>query len=722
MNAATITASTFTLTPQGGAAVSCTVSYNATGSVATLTPSASLSNNTLYTATITTGAQDSTGVALASNYSWTFTTAAAPPAPPTVTAVTPANSSTGVAVATNPTATFSQAMTASTITSSTFTLTGPGGTAVSGNASYDAPTSIATFQPLANLAYNTQYTGTITTGVQNSSSVSLASNYTWSFTTAPGPVPAVSATVPAGSATSVSVTNALTATFTQPMTLSTINTTNFTLTATGGSAVTGTVTYTSSSKTATFTPSAALAYNTSYTATITTGVTDTASAALAANYVWTFATGANPNQATVDFGAQKQFIRGFGGSTAWLGQMTQAQANALFDPINGLGLSILRVRIDYTGSAASTPYPWATTSPSDGGNWLQEATNGKEAAAANPKAIVFASPWTQPTSMKTSSSSQPYNNTCASAGACGGYLDQTNHGADYANYLEDFVKYFNATAGLNLYAISMQNEPDWNTSYESCVWTPAQMDAWIANYASVITGDAYSTKFIMPESLNFNPVQAAIALSDPNAENRISIIGGHLYGVSPAPYTIPSGDSPKELWMTEHGPDSSQVQATYALAMTYAEEVHNSMVTGQYNAYVWWGIFGLPTSAGSYGLIASSATNPGRTVFGNAIGQFSKFVQPGYYRYNATANPSSNVFISAYAGIQGGQQHDVIVAINGGASAVSQSFTIQNGTVTSMTPYQTTSTAGLAPLSAVTVSGGQFTYSLPAQSITTFVQ
>ena len=89
MNASTITGSTFTLVPQGGSAVAATVSYNASGNVATLTPTAPLANGTIYTATITTGVMSSGGSALASSYSWTFTTVALPA--PTVTSVTPVN-------------------------------------------------------------------------------------------------------------------------------------------------------------------------------------------------------------------------------------------------------------------------------------------------------------------------------------------------------------------------------------------------------------------------------------------------------------------------------------------------------------------------------------------------------------------------------------------------------------------------------------------------------
>jgi glucuronoarabinoxylan endo-1,4-beta-xylanase len=64
----------------------------------------------------------------------------------------------------------------------------------------------------------------------------------------------------------------------------------------------------------------------------------------------------------------------------------------------------------------------------------------------------------------------------------------------------------------------------------------------------------------------------------------------------------------------------------------------------------------------------------------------------------------------------------VIVAINSNASATTLPIYIENQTVTSVTPYQTTAAGGLKPLTAVSVSGNNFTVALPAQSITTFVQ
>jgi glucuronoarabinoxylan endo-1,4-beta-xylanase len=422
-------------------------------------------------------------------------------------------------------------------------------------------------------------------------------------------------------------------------------------------------------------------------------------------------TTASAQTATINYGAAQQTIRGFGGATAWLGQLTVPQANALFSPTSGLGLNVLRVRIDPKGSATSTP-PWATTTPNTG-SWLDEVTNAREAVAANPNAIVMATPWTPPLSMKSSSSSQPFfNGTCSPAtGYCGGFLQPANYAA-YAQYLEDFVTYFNNNAGFDLYAISMQNEPDFaNVNFESCNWTAAQMDTWIAGNASTLT-----TKLIMPESFQFIQAQSNTALEDPAAEPLISIIGGHLYGSSPSVYTL-AQQNKKELWMTEHMFTPAGAQPAIGDALQLAEEIHNSMVVGNYSAYVYWWIWDDPADGINYGLINSSTTAPAPTYYGDAIGQFSKFVQPGYVLVNATANPVSGVDVSAYTG----SGNDVIVAINSNSSASSVTFNLTGSTASSFTPHQTSASAQLAQLSAVSVSGDAFTYSLPAQSITTFV-
>jgi hypothetical protein len=88
MNPATLNspATTFTVTGPGGASVPGTVNYVVATMIATFTPTTALAVSTPYTATVSSGAQDTFGIALApsANNPWTFTTAPTCPPPPAV--------------------------------------------------------------------------------------------------------------------------------------------------------------------------------------------------------------------------------------------------------------------------------------------------------------------------------------------------------------------------------------------------------------------------------------------------------------------------------------------------------------------------------------------------------------------------------------------------------------------------------------------------------------
>ena len=287
MDSSTITTATFTLM-QGTSFVSGTVTY--TGTTATFAPASNLVANTVYIATITTGARNVAGSGLARNYVWSFTTgAAAAVTPPTVSSTSPANAATSVPINQKVSATFSKAIDASTITGATFIVT-QGTAPISGFVSYSGTTAI--FAPASNLAPNTAYTATITTGAKDLASNALASNYVWSFTTGAVALvtpPTVDSTDPANAATSVALNQKVAAVFSRAMDASTITTATFAL-AQGSTPVSGFVSY--SGSTAVFAPASNLTANTVYTATITTGAKDLAGNALASNYVWSFTTGA----------------------------------------------------------------------------------------------------------------------------------------------------------------------------------------------------------------------------------------------------------------------------------------------------------------------------------------------------------------------------------------------------------------------------------------------
>src|SRR5450759_5280538 len=288
MDPSTITIENFTL-QQGTTAVSGAVGYAGATATATFTPSSVLAAGTEYTATITTGAIDIDGTPLAKDYIWNFTTGGTLDlTKPTVTLTDPANSAIGVTPDKLIVITFSKPMDQATINSLTYTLK-QGSTSVPGAVTYTG--TKATFTPASNLGYSKIYTGTITTGAKDLAGNALAGNNTFSFTTGDAPdiiPPVVNSNDPLSDATGVALDKVVALTFSEPMDSLSV-TTSFTLKQ-GETVVPGTVVYSASDSTATFTPTTPLTAGLPYTATIATGAKDLAGNALAANTVWAFTT------------------------------------------------------------------------------------------------------------------------------------------------------------------------------------------------------------------------------------------------------------------------------------------------------------------------------------------------------------------------------------------------------------------------------------------------
>jgi hypothetical protein len=195
----TITPPTFTLTyvASGGVTtpVAGLVAYAAIGDTLTFTPAANLAPSTLFTATITTGAQDLTGTALASNYVWTFTTGTVlATTPPELVSTVPANAAIKVPLNQAISATFTEAMDPLSITTASFQLT-QGITPIAGTVSYDAINFIATFTPTSPLLASKVYTATVTNGATSATGIPLGTSPTppftnpWNFTTGAAVVP-----------------------------------------------------------------------------------------------------------------------------------------------------------------------------------------------------------------------------------------------------------------------------------------------------------------------------------------------------------------------------------------------------------------------------------------------------------------------------------------------------------------------------------------------------
>jgi glucuronoarabinoxylan endo-1,4-beta-xylanase len=373
--------------------------------------------------------------------------------------------------------------------------------------------------------------------------------------------------------------------------------------------------------------------------------------------------------AKIDINATEQTIRGFGGATVFRPDLSDADITTLFgnDNDNQLGLNILRIRVN----------PYGTS------QWGAELNNAKRVKALG--ALIMATPWSPPASMKTN------NNTT------GGRLNHASYGA-YAAYLKNFSDYMTSN-GAPLYALSIQNEPDIRVTYESCDWTAQEMTEFIRNN----TFEFGNTKLMAAESFQFRQPFTDTILNDATAASKVGIIGGHIYGGGLKKYDNALNKG-KEVWMTEH----LDTLTTWPAVLATAKEIHDCLAVANYNAYLWW------YAKRFYGPINE---NGQITKRGYVMAQFSKYIRNGYQRIGASS-PDADVYISAYKG----SGKLVIVAINTGGIAKRLRFFLNGATLPgSFTPHITTATQNLTPEAPVNVSDSGFYYSVPASGVISFV-
>ena len=394
-----------------------------------------------------------------------------------------------------------------------------------------------------------------------------------------------------------------------------------------------------------------------------------------------------------------QEIQGFGASNAWsdcascngsaLSAWLVTNADQFFTNTgNNIGLNILRLRISPTQSE------W-------GNNTADVAK-----AARDRGALIMATAWTPPPQWKDRNAvdNNPAN-----------YLQPANY-QNYANYLRDYVIYMRDTQNINIYALSPANEPDYNVGYDGCDWTGNQLRDFVKNNLGPTFAAAnLTTKIIVGESFRNSFTVTDPALNDAAARPYFHIIGQHIYGGGPTAYPLAVTHS-KDYWMTEMSNfdnyDSSMA-GTPGMGMVTAKWIHNSLVNAGFNAWFYWW---LASDQKNEGLRGVTSGIPKRYW---VMANWSKFVRPGFRRIDATAVPETNVYISAYKKTDNGSF--VIIAVNDKTSTSSMTFNLSNVAATAFTPYITSDTQDLAQLANVAVSGGSFSYMLPAKSVISFV-
>jgi glucuronoarabinoxylan endo-1,4-beta-xylanase len=350
----------------------------------------------------------------------------------------------------------------------------------------------------------------------------------------------------------------------------------------------------------------------------------------------------------VDAATKYQPVVGFGGMynpAIWLPSQERIDANELakmYDPAGMLKYSILRLMI----------YPDKTM-------WAQDVAGALQAQSYG--AVIFACPW-----------------DCTDALADyvdvlkGGvmvkhkHLPAANYEA-YANHLIEYVNFMKAN-GVNLYAISVQNEPDMDFTY----WTPAEIATFTANYGARIRETG--VKLMSPEALGFHPDYTNAIINSTEAFANTDIVVGHTYqgftdlsssyvknrhAFITGLYPGKLASAGKTWWMTEKlfndGHDETDITKQVYKKWSYnldalGLEMHMCM-EGYCSAYVYWYLkrfYGMIGDNDSRGFVAEGEVMKN----GYIMAHYSAYAT-GMTRIKITV-PDANVLATAYVDATGG--------------------------------------------------------------------
>lgn len=397
---------------------------------------------------------------------------------------------------------------------------------------------------------------------------------------------------------------------------------------------------------------------------------------------------AQPGDVTVDMSGLQQKISGFGVSTAWAGDFRDPEndPDTLWSTETGAGLTLHRIRI--------------------GGGTTSETKIAKKAVEYGVK--VWATPW-EVNSADTDRANCPGNGACDPP-------PKLVDPADWANRLVDFVNTMK-DEGVPIYAISAENEPDSGGMNATTSFTATELAEWIGSHLGPALANT-DTRVMGPETMNWwgFPEYFEAIQNNTEAWKHVSIFASHEYGLGPSQPEPSITDAGKEYWETEVDTGTTSDDPTgdnMPSALKLAETIHNDLTKANLNAWHYWWLY----AGGSSGLFDTN-TNVWTKRFW-IMGNFSRFVRPGYMRVSTSGEPPTGVLLSAYTNPSDGTL--VVVAINKNSNATDLSVHLSEGAACEVTPWVTSESDSIAASTAIVVTDARFSVTLAAKSVTTFV-
>jgi glucuronoarabinoxylan endo-1,4-beta-xylanase len=214
--------------------------------------------------------------------------------------------------------------------------------------------------------------------------------------------------------------------------------------------------------------------------------------------------------------------------------------------------------------------------------------------------------------------------------------------------------------------------------------------------------------------------------ADPAADSAVDVYATHDYGFKPL---APPSWLTKPVWETEVSGLGASPQAGPSVdignGLAVAGWIYSALVTGQASAWHYWWLVNpnndnegllFPVGRGPGGV--GDVNSPPKRLY--ALGNFSKFVRPGFVRIDVSGPVPGGVQTVAFQNPADGTT--VVVAINGNQGPTPVSFFVSGSVLpAAMTPWVTSATANLAAATDVPLASARFTATLDPKSVTTFV-
>jgi O-glycosyl hydrolase len=390
--------------------------------------------------------------------------------------------------------------------------------------------------------------------------------------------------------------------------------------------------------------------------------------------------------------------------------------NDLFSTTNGAGINMLRNEIP--SESGETIEPTAPSSPSATPTYSALGTDNEQepfTATAETYGVntVIADAWSAPAFMKTNDSIDNGGQVCGLTGATCSSGDWRQA---YANYIVQYLKDYSSD-GITVNYVGFENEPELSASYASMTMSAAQSVGMADILGPALASSGVPAKMICcdTEGWSDGATYGSAIDADSTADADTALITSHGYTSAPtSPFSVTQPVWESE-WSTEDTWDAAWSDGGDACGLTWAEHMTQAFTGANVSAFFgWWGTSTPSSNGDNESLVQLNGTTVTPTGRLYAFGQFGRYITPGATRIAATQN-NGNLDVVAFRNPSG---TTTLVVVNTASSA--QPITVSLSGATGATGY-TTDLSETYASSTKSVSNGQFSDTVPADAVTTYV-